>query len=97
MRQRLRGHRLCDLRFAFWFFFRGRLSCEGIENGRNLRQLEEHVNLALVSSTFDETVHHVHHPCGAFSTWGALSTGFVFVELRVRGWTMCHFLRENDE
>ena len=52
------------------------------KGGRDARQLQKHVDLALVSTALDKTVHHVHHPCGAFSAWRALATRLVFVELQ---------------
>jgi len=42
--------------------------------GKNVRELEEHVDLALVSTALDEAIHHVHHPCSAFPTGRALAT-----------------------
>lgn len=46
------------------------------------RKFEEHVDLALMATSLDESIHHVHHPRCAFSTWGTLATRFVLVELR---------------
>jgi hypothetical protein len=45
------------------------------------RELQEHVDLAPVSTPFDEAVHHVHHPGRTLTTWRALSTRLVLVEL----------------
>ena len=47
----------------------------------NLRELEEHVDLARVSAALGEAVHHVHHPCRALAAGCALTTGLVLVEL----------------
>lgn len=47
----------------------------------HLRELEEHVDFALVSSSLCEAVHHVHHPRRALAARCALSAGLVFVEL----------------
>ncbi len=52
-----------------------------MQNRESLRELEEHVDLALVAPALDEAVHHVHHPGGAFSAGCALATRFVFVKL----------------
>ena len=61
------------------------LAFELICIGENdLRELEKHVNFSLVSATFDETVHHVHHPCGALSARCALPTRLMFIELLIK-------------
>lgn len=43
------------------------------ERKRGIRELEKHVDLALMATAFDEAVHHVHHPGGALSTRCALA------------------------
>lgn len=45
------------------------------------REFEKHVDLAQVAATLDKPVHHVHHPCRAFTTGRTLSTRLVLVEL----------------
>ena len=47
-----------------------------------LRELKKHVNLALMTTSLDETVHHVHHPGGTLSARCALTARFVLVELQ---------------
>jgi hypothetical protein len=47
----------------------------------NSRQLKEHVDFALVTTTFDKSVHHIHHPSRTLTTRGALAAGLVFVKL----------------
>jgi len=48
----------------------------------NLRQFEQHVNLAVVAPALHHPVHHIHHPSRTFSARSTLTTGFMFVELR---------------
>ena len=48
---------------------------------KNLRGLKKYVNFSTVGAAFDHTVHHVHHPRGALTTGGTLTTRLVFVEL----------------
>lgn len=46
------------------------------------RQLEQHVNLALVSAALDKARHHVCHPGRALAAGCALAARLVLVELR---------------
>jgi hypothetical protein len=48
---------------------------------KNSRELEQHVNLAPMATTFDKTIHHLHHPRRALATGCALPTRFMLVEL----------------
>lgn len=47
----------------------------------DLREFEEHVDLARVPAALDKAVHHVHHPRRAFAAGCALAAGLVLVEL----------------
>ena len=78
-------HRLCGLQLVFcrrvsWRFILIFFTSRELRNWI-VRQLKQHVNLAGVTTTFDHTVHYIHHPSCALSAWCALATRFVLVEL----------------
>ena len=49
---------------------------------KDIRDLEQHVDLADVTATLHHAVHHVHHPGGTLTTRRALTAGLVLVERR---------------
>lgn len=51
------------------------------ERAGDVRELEKHVNFALMTSALNEPVHHVHHPSCTLTTRCTLTAGLVFIEL----------------